>query len=238
MNFEAVRKGLFALAGAFVVLASSAMTVTSDTAQFIYDQGAIEFTGSVHLKKVDYTEPATPDAKGERTNLDLYADRVTIFLDQERLDKFFNTSESSGEKSGAKAKPSEAAEIAKRRDQIDMLSNLVADGHVFMTNRTVTCASPEDPGTLKAIQSGESAKAVYMGDTAKLVLYGDEAAPAIVRDSEAKSEIEGSKITCWLDITVEGRDVPGKSVARKIVTGVKLKQALVEKSTVTLEPGR
>ncbi len=242
--------------------------VTSDTAQFFYDQGAIEFQGNVHLRKVDFrfegsVAPGaektadgdvafTSDVKGERTDLDLHAERVTIFLDQARLERMFDR-QKSGDRKARKAKGADEA-VAKRREQIEMLTSLVADGGVTMTNRTVACTRSAADGTAlmraavageapafpadaaeKAVQSGESAKVVYFGDTSKVVLYGDEKAPATLRDTESKSELEGGKITCWLDVSVEG--VSGKGGARKVITGVKLKQALVEKSVITIQSG-
>lgn len=244
--------------------------VTSDTAQFFYDQGALEFQGHVHLHKIDFKfeggvnsadarKPAEEvafktDVKAERTDLDLYADRVTIFLDQAQLDKIVNR-QPGAKKSAGRATDASAA-VAKRREQIEMLTSLVADGGVSVTNRTVSCKPTAEEGTSmaraaaaggtpafpagaeeKAIQTGDSAKVVYFGDTSKVVLYGDEKAPARLCDSDSKTELEGGKITCWLDISVDEREIEGKKSARKVVMGVKLKQAVVEKSVVTLQSG-
>lgn len=245
--------------------------VTSDTAQFFYDQAALEFQGHVHLRKVDFkfeggVDPSAARAAGgevefktgvkaERTDLDLHADRVTIFLDQAQLDRV--VSRRPGAKEAKAKKPAgEGSLAAKRREQIEMLTSLVADGGVSVTNRTVACSRTAEEGTAlaraaaggeapafpadaaeKAVQTSDSRQVVYFGDTSKLVLYGGEQAPARLHDSDSKTDLEGGKITCWLDISVEEQAVGGKKDARKVVMGVKLKQAVVEKSVITLQSG-
>ena len=97
-------------------------------------------------------------------------------------------------------------------DGSNTLKRIVADGNVAVTNGT---------------RSGSCVRATYAKSAGRVVMYGDGSAPArLMEDSERRDEVEGRKITFWLDseqvevegatLTVDG-GVGGKGDALKLM---------------------
>ena len=78
-------------------------------------------------------------------------------------------------------------------DGTNSLRRLVADGGVSITNE---------------LRSGSCARASYARAQGRVVMYGEDGAPAkLVEDGRRRNEVEGRKITFWLDseqVEVEG----------------------------------
>lgn len=98
-------------------------------------------------------------------------------------------------------------------DAENSLKRIVADGMVSVTN---------------GLRYGSCARATYSKASGKVVMYSDEGIPArLVEESHKRDEVEGKRITFWLDseqvevegskITVDGGAFGGKDGALKLM---------------------
>jgi lipopolysaccharide transport protein LptA len=98
-------------------------------------------------------------------------------------------------------------------DGTNSLKRIVADGDVAVTN---------------GLRYGSCARATYSKSAGKVVMYADETRPAkLVEESHKRDEVEGRRITFWLDsdqievegstITVDGGAFGGKDGALKLM---------------------
>ncbi len=98
-------------------------------------------------------------------------------------------------------------------DAENSLRRIVADGSVSVTN---------------GLRYGSCARATYSKASGKVVMYSDAGAPArLVEESHKRDEVEGKRITFWLDseqvevegsrITVDGGAFGGKDGALKLM---------------------
>ncbi len=98
-------------------------------------------------------------------------------------------------------------------DGTNSLKRIVADGSVAVTN---------------GARYGSCARATYSKASGKVVMYSDEGVPArLVEETHKRDEVEGRRITFWLDseqvevegstITVDGGALRGKDGAFKLM---------------------
>lgn len=98
-------------------------------------------------------------------------------------------------------------------DGTNALKRIVADGNVTLTNGT---------------RSGSCARAAYQKSAGRVTMYGDGPRRArLVEDSHRRDELEGRRITFWLDseqvevdgaaLTVDGGMLGGKESALKMM---------------------
>jgi lipopolysaccharide transport protein LptA len=98
-------------------------------------------------------------------------------------------------------------------DGTNALKRIVADGNVTLTNGT---------------RSGSCARAAYQKSAGRVTMYGDGSRRArLVEDSHRRDELEGRRITFWLDseqvevdgatLTVDGGMLGGKESALKMM---------------------
>ena len=98
-------------------------------------------------------------------------------------------------------------------DGTNALKRIVADGNVTLTNGT---------------RSGSCARAAYQKAAGRVTMYGDGSRRArLVEDSHRRDELEGRRITFWLDseqvevdgatLTVDGGMLGGKESALKMM---------------------
>ena len=98
-------------------------------------------------------------------------------------------------------------------DGTNSLKRIVADGNVTVTNN---------------MRSGSCAHVTYVKSAGRVVMYGDKSGPArLVDDSGKRNEVEGRRITFWLDseqvevegstLKIEGGALGGQEKALKLM---------------------
>lgn len=228
--------------------------VTSDRMQFSYDEGVAVLNGAVRLDTVELKftgDVSAADAKRppagltfagpvavERTALHIEADKVTVFIETNRLAQTFVATKEKRPSAGAtKTLADKAADL---RERMAMIDSLTAEGSVLLTNKVhkgelaaalgteqlrqaLAGRVPElpfaDERHLKDLQAAACTKAVYIGSTRKVVLHGDEAAgvPARLTSGAQENELKGRLITFWLDpVVIKGKPVDGKPGEEKL----------------------
>ena len=223
--------------------------VTSDRAQFSYDEGAVVLTGVVRLDYAEYRF----SGKVPAAEASVAADKVTVFIETNHLARIVSRTKKAPVAAGSDVLRAKAAAMRERMSRID---SLTAEGGVALTNTVLR--GTIDAGVaaaqlhaaaaggvpvlplkaerdLKDRQSGACAKAVYIGSTRKVVMYGDKATgePARLAAGAKENELEGSVITFWLDpVVTKGRAADGKTEEKLRLMPT---QVDVEKSSLTVE---
>ena len=223
--------------------------VTSDRAQFSYDEGAVVLTGVVRLDYAEYRF----SGKVPAAEASVAADKVTVFIETNHLARIVSRTKKAPVAAGSDVLRAKAAAM---RERMSMIDSLTAEGGVALTNTVLR--GTVDAGVaaaqlhaaaaggvpvlplkaerdLKDRQSGACAKAVYIGSTRKVVMYGDKATgePARLAAGAKENELEGSVITFWLDpVVTKGQAADGKTEEKLRLMPT---QVDVEKSSLTVE---
>ena len=223
--------------------------VTSDRAQFSYDEGAVVLTGVVRLDYAEYRF----SGKVPAAEASVAADKVTVFIETNHLARIVSRTKKAPVAAGSDVLRAKAAAM---RERMSMIDSLTAEGAVALTNTVLR--GTVDAGVaaaqlhaaaaggvpvlplkaerdLKDRQSGACAKAVYIGSTRKVVMYGDKATgePARLAAGAKENELEGSVITFWLDpVVTKGQAADGKTEEKLRLMPT---QVDVEKSSLTVE---
>lgn len=121
--------------------------VTSDRAQFSYDEGAVVLTGVVRLDYAEYRfSGKVPAAEAsvaadkvtfvgpvevESSTMHVAADKVTVFIETNQLNRIMSRTKKVPVAAGADLLRAKAAEM---RERMAMIDSLTAEGDVALTN--------------------------------------------------------------------------------------------------------